>query len=170
MKELLIGAGNSKIKRITVENKDFSWKNLVTLDIDPNSNPDIIHDLRKLPYPLGTEEFDEIHAYDVLEHTGQQGDWEFFFNQFNEFHRILKPNGLFYIIYPKWDSVWAWGDPGHTRVLSVSTFTFLSQEQYRKQVGISAMTDYRFIYKGDFELVTGMEVSEHQEAVILRRI
>ena len=29
--------------------------------------------------PFGDDAFDEIHAYEVLEHTGRQGDWRFFF-------------------------------------------------------------------------------------------
>jgi hypothetical protein len=30
---------------------------------------------------------------------------------------------------------------------------FLSQAEYRKQVGATAMTDFRHIWRGDFEIV-----------------
>ena len=88
--ELLIGAGNNRDKKITFKDIPSEWSGeLVTLDIDPECNPDIIHDLNDLPMPFDDDMFDEIHAYEVLEHTGRQGDWLFFFNQFSEFWRIL---------------------------------------------------------------------------------
>jgi predicted SAM-dependent methyltransferase len=69
------------------------WRELVTIDHDPNCGADIFHDLTKLPYPFEDNTFEEIHAYEVLEHLGQQGDYETFFKQLEEFHRILKPGG-----------------------------------------------------------------------------
>lgn len=149
--ELLIGAGNSRKKKIHMDNTE--WKKLVTLDYDPNTEVDVYHDLELFPYPFDDNLFDEIHAYEVLEHTGAQGDWGFFFDQFNEFHRILKPDGLFFASVPKWDSVWAFGDPSHKRVLSHASLTFLSQAEYKEQVGKTAMSDFRDIYKGDFSCV-----------------
>ena len=74
---------------------DREWVNLVTLDIDPNCNPDIICDLNELPYPFKDNTFNEIHGYEVLEHCGTQGDYQYFFAQFTEFWRILKPEGMF---------------------------------------------------------------------------
>jgi SAM-dependent methyltransferase len=136
------------------------WTELTTLDIDPNLEPDIVWDLENLPLPFDDDMFDEIHAYEVLEHTGQQGDWRFFFNQFYEFWRILKPGGLFVGTTPMWDGVWAWGDPGHKRVISSATLVFLSQKEYKVQVGNSAMTDYRPYWDGDFELLTCNEMGD----------
>jgi SAM-dependent methyltransferase len=92
-----------------------------------------------------------------LEHTGQQGDWRFFFNQFYEFWRILKPGGFFFATCPMWDGIWAWGDPGHKRVISEASIVFLSQKEYRAQVGNGAMTDYRPYWDGDFELYAKKE-------------
>ena len=107
-------------------------------------------DLEKLPLPFEANEFDEIHGYHVLEHTGQQGDFRFFFAQWQEFWRILKPNGVFIGIVPIWNGEWAWGDPGHKRMITAGTLTFLSQNEYDKQLGKTAMADYRFCYKADF--------------------
>jgi DNA modification methylase len=111
--------------------------------------------------------FDEIHAYDVLEHTGQQGDWRFFFAQWSEFWRILKPNGLFFGKCPTYDSEWAWGDPGHTRIISPASLVFLDQNQYIEQVGKTAMTDYRPYYTADFERLAS-EIKETTHAFVLR--
>ena len=148
-RELLIGCGNRTTKQIKFQFVPQEFLNLTRLDIDPNCKPDVIHDLNVLPLPFEDNSFNEIHAADILEHTGRQGDWRFFFAQFTEFWRILKPGGYFVGACPKWDSPWAWGDPGHSRVLSPHTLIFLDQAQYQ-QVGSSPMTDYRHVYKADF--------------------
>lgn len=148
--ELLIGAGNSRDKRVIVEGRT-EWSALRTLDIDPNAGADVCHDLTVLPYPFEDDTFDEIHAYEVLEHTGQQGDWRFFFAQFSEFWRILKPGGYLVGTSPAPSSAWAWGDPGHTRVMSREAFTFLHQPSYDEQVGKTPMTDYRHVFQADFD-------------------
>ncbi len=147
--ELLIGCGQRREK--ILHNGTREWTHLVTLDIDPTHNPDIVHDLNALPYPFAENTFDEIHAYEVLEHCGRQGDAVYFFAQFTEFHRILKPGGFLCGTVPRHDREWAWGDPGHTRVFIPQTFLFLSQREYQERVGKTPMSDYRSMYKADFE-------------------
>jgi SAM-dependent methyltransferase len=148
--ELLIGAGSRRLKHLIWQGR-AEWSAPVTLDINPDHKPDVVHDLTVLPLPFADDTFDEIHAYEVLEHTGQQGDWRFFFAQFSEFWRILKPGGVLLGTSPAPASNWVWGDPGHTRVISPEAVTFLVQPQYTAQVGITPMTDYRFVYRADFE-------------------
>ena len=149
-KELLIGSGGRLKKQLHLpEHKE--WKGLVTLDINEEHKPDVLHDLTVLPYPFEDNEFDEIHAYDVLEHTGSQGDYKFFFNQWSEFWRILKPDGHFFAKCPSYKSRWAWGDPSHTRLVQPESLVFLKQTEYTKQVGKSPMSDFRYMYKADFE-------------------
>lgn len=97
--------------------------------------------------------YNEIHAYEVLEHCGAQGDYRLLFAQFSEFWRILKPGGFFFATCPAWHSPWAWGDPSHSRVLTAGTLAFLSQEEYAKQVGVTPMSDFRSIYKADFRAI-----------------
>jgi SAM-dependent methyltransferase len=148
--ELLIGAGSKRVKQLASEGRR-EWSALVTLDINPDHKPDVVWDLNKRPLPFEDSTFDEIHAYDVLEHLGRQGDYRSFFDEWSEWWRILKPDGILFGISPAAVSVWAWGDPGHTRIVSPECLTFLSQDEYIKQIGISPMTDYRFCYKADFE-------------------
>ena len=150
--ELLLGCGNRRDKILSLPGEP-EWSNLTTLDLDPSSNPDITWDLNSLPLPFATEQFDEIHAYEVLEHLGRQGDWQHFFAEWSEYWRILKPNGYFFASVPAPKSKWVWGDPGHTRTILPETLIFLSQRQYREQIGKTPMTDYREVYKADFEPV-----------------
>lgn len=150
--ELLLGAGRNHQKKLAMPGHE-GWQKLVTLDINPDHNPDVLHDLMDIPLPFADDTFDEIHAYEVLEHTGQQGDWRFFFKQWEDFWRILKPDGYLCGTSPTAKSVWAWGDPGHTRIISKECFVFLNQTQYQLQVGQTPMSDYRFVYKADFDPV-----------------
>ncbi len=145
--ELLLGCGSDWTKKIAINGRS-KWTKLVTLDHNSDHHPDVVHDLEQLPYPFEDNSFDEIHAYEVLEHTGQQGDWRFFFAQFSELWRILKPGGYLAATTPSWK---------------------LSQEQYRVQVGKTAMSDFRFCYKADFEPVHVRE-DEHNFAFVLRAL
>ena len=151
-KELVIGCGRYRKKRIFVGDDD-EYKNPTFLDMNTEVKPDVIWNLEVLPLPFEDNEFDEIHAYDVLEHIGAQGDWEGFFEEFSEYYRILKPDGFLLITAPKYDSLWAWSDPGHTRIISRGTFSFLDRAKYEEE---TQMTDYRQWWKGNFRLINDL--------------
>ena len=164
-RELLIGCGAKRDKRMTCDGTQ-EWSNLSTLDNNKDHNPTHLIDLSVLPYPLGDNIFDEIHAYEVLEHTGAQGDYKFFFRQFEEFWRILKPGGHLLATCPSRHSVWAWGDPSHTRIVQPEQLLFLSQRTYEEQVGKTAMSDFRYMYKADFEVIYAADNKETVEFII----
>lgn len=164
------------------------FEHLITLDINSNHKPDIVFDLTWIGIPISISsdggkstidseetfkipslisndtyvdsEYDEIHAYEVLEHIGAQGDYKLFFAQFSEFHRILKPDGLLFATVPSWYSPWAWGDPSHTRVITSGTLAFLSQKQYAAQVGVTPMSDFRSLYTADFDTIYQLESAD----------
>ena len=152
--ELLIGCGNSRRKKHSLNSPD--WEELVTIDHDPNCGADVVHDLDVTPWPFESNTFDECHAYEVLEHLGRQGDYHAFFRHFGEIYRILKPGGLLIATVPAWNDVWAWADPSHTRIIAPHTLVFLDRTEYQKQVGKSAMTDFRWLGHGDFEPVAAL--------------
>ena len=168
MSELLIGCGNARNKQISFEGIPKDWTELTTLDFDPSVKPDVVHDLNVLPYPFADDSFDEVHAYEVLEHCGRQGDWRFFFDQFHELWRILKPGGYLCATVPMWDSPWAWGDPQHCRVIPKVSLIFLNQEEYN-QCGNTAMTDYRPWWKGNFRTVA-VDETEHRLGFVLQAV
>lgn len=150
-RELLLGCGHSREKRVVplsasvIESRKV-FTNLTTIDINPECNPDHVEDLQTLGYNWTLTEygqFDEIHAYEVLEHIGKQGDYVQFFTQFRQLWRALKPGGFFCATVPHWQSIWAWGDPGHTRIISPASLVFLDRDEYAKQLGKTAMSDYR---------------------------
>jgi len=172
--DLILGAGSTKTKIFFKKGDDENYKeDTITLDINKDHNPDVVWDLNKLPLPFKDNMFDEIHAYHVIEHLGTQGDYESFFNFFNEIYRIIKHDGLFFAVTPHWNNEWAFGDPGHTRIINHGTVIFLDQSKYEEQVGKTSMTDYRFIYKGDFKIILssytgGKEGAENAYQFILK--
>lgn len=167
--ELLIGCGHARDKRLALHDRRH-WQGLVTLDINADAKPDVVHDLTVLPLPFEDDTFEELHAYEVLEHTRRQGDWRGFFAEFAEFWRVLKPGGTLHATCPAWSGVWAWGDPGHTRVIQPETLSFLDQASYTREcraIGGTARTDYRFVWRADFETIYGAS-DEMTHAFILR--
>lgn len=164
-KELLIGCGSSREKRLTADGSN-SFDDLVTLDYNKHHNPDVVWDLMNDEVlPFKENSFDEIHAYEVLEHLGHQGDWQLFFKQFSVFWDVLKPDGHMLVTCPSRHSVWAWGDPSHTRIMQPEQLIFLHQPSY-DQVGKTSMSDFRFIYKADFDIIYSNETNEKFEFIL----
>lgn len=131
---------------------DKEWKHLVAVDFLDVHKPHAVVDVSHLPLPFKDNTFDEIHAYDVLEHLAPQGDFMHFFAEFNEYHRILKPGGFLFASCPWWQGTWAWGDPGHTRVIQPETLSFLTEKHY-EQLGRTKSSDYRPLIKGYWDAV-----------------
>jgi SAM-dependent methyltransferase len=152
-RELLLGCGNSREKLLGLGGEKLEWRNLTTLDCTGECQPDIIWDLNICPWPIEDNSYDEIHAYEVMEHLGAQGDYLSFFAHFTEIWRILKPDGHFFATVPSRFSVWLWGDPGHRRAIMRESLIFLEQKNYQQQVGRTHMADYRHVWKGDFKVI-----------------
>jgi len=171
MDVLGLGLGHSKKRHIRDENQSESFEdaNLTTIDMDPGSSPDILMDLdvitrgEKLPFP--DESFDEIHAYNFLEHIGRQGDWRGLFIEFGEYHRLLKDGGEMYILVPLHEDSIA--DPGHTRFFHQNYFGFLNQG-YNKD-STNGGTDYSWFWKKNFDIHFMQVTDKHHLAVILRK-
>lgn len=169
--EILLGCGHDRARKVGLDERQV-FRDLVTVDMNPECKPDIVHTLGLGPLPFEEGEADEIHLYDVLEHTGAQGDWRGFFREFADFWRVLKPGGTLHAICPRWDQPWAWGDPGHMRVIQPETLTFLHQPAYTAECrpGGTNRTDYRRWFEADFDLVAQSDIGPAQWAFILRAI
>ncbi|MGA9854257.1 MAG: hypothetical protein WBR29_03130 [Gammaproteobacteria bacterium] len=160
-RNLLLGCGTSREKLLGL-NGSLSWQGeLVTLDRNPNVQPDILFDLNNEEWigdygakKLRPHSFDEIHAYEVLEHLGAQGFVDSFFRDFFQIWRLLKPGGHLFATTPSKYSAWLWGDPGHRRAILSESLIFLDRVVWRKaNAGSGPAADYRQYFDGDFHVV-----------------
>ena len=165
MRELLLGCG-ARVGKLVSINGSHAFEDVTRLDHNPAVKPDVLWDLNDPSLPFDDDAFDEIHAYDVLEHVGQQGDWRFFFRQFDSFWRVLKPGGYFMAVCPKADGIWAWGDPGHTRVITPQSLSFLHRPLY----GSPPMTDYRSAFVSDWEIIYMRDFDAERHAFVLQAV
>lgn len=167
-RSLLLGCGNSREKKI-YQNGESDWVGELTrLDMDINCGADVVWDLECRPLPFDSNYFDELAAYDVLEHIGRQGDWKGWFDEMAEYHRILKPGGTFGVLVPIGQDALA--DPGHTRFFQKNYFGFLCDDFYTENLKKGApVTDYRWYKKFNFELLHYEEHGGHHFSVLLRK-
>lgn len=176
MNQLLLGCGHDKRKKLgwPMPKWEREWDTLFTLDFNADVGPDLLCDLDHMAWMaqaltvhggLAIDEpsslnssgrlrdnfFHEIHAYEVLEHLGSQGNFRTFFDTFSNLYRLLVDGGLVIATCPSRYSGWLWGDPGHTRAIIPECLSFLDQTIYAKECGKTTRSDYRFAWKGDFE-------------------
>ena len=90
----------------------FKKEGYVNLDYVKETNPDILHDLNKLPYPLKNGEFDLVEADHILEHLTDP------FAVMRELHRITKRGGQVIIRAPHFSR--GFTHPEHKRGFDVS--------------------------------------------------
>jgi len=165
---LLLGCGHNRKKCVCYAD-NIEWGNLITLDMNPAVNPDVLWSLDDIPLPFDDESFDELAAYDVLEHCGRQGDWRGYFSEFQEYHRILKPGGLFGILVPIGED--ALTDPGHTRFFHQNYFHYLTKRFYEENLLQGAPgSDYRNYVKSWWEIEFIQKVENHHLAALLRKV
>jgi Methyltransferase domain len=183
--ELLLGCGFSRVKYMALPGAALDWKDLTTCDINPKCEPDILCDLndndewrcqwkseqgraaldmewpRQDVYPFGGFKeayFDEVHAYEVLEHLGAQGDATAFFNCFANIHRVLCAGGHLFATCPSRYSPWLWGDPSHRRVISAESLAFLDQRVVASnRKNGTAMSDFSDLWTRDFRIISAQD-------------
>ncbi len=84
---------------------------------------DIVADLNR-PLPSRDDEFDVVHAGQVLEHVDN------LVGLIYEVHRILKPGGIFLAHVPYFRSSWAHIDPTHVRSFTLCTMDYFVRGTY----------------------------------------
>lgn len=169
-RNLLLGCGHARAKRVGLPGREDWTGELVTVDMSPEVGATHCIELGTAPLPFPDEWFDEIHAYDSLEHWGKQGDWRGWFDEFADYWRVLKPGGVFCAIVPV-GSDW-FADPGHVRFITQNHFLMMDRQivQARLDEGKS-ITDYRWYWKRDFAVAHSEFVGEprHHLAVVLEK-
>ncbi len=104
----------------------------VGLDISPDTDADIVHDLDVFPYPIENDSFDQILLQDVIEHVREP------IVVFEELHRIARPGARIQLRTPHFSSVLAYGDPTHRHYFSALAIRSLAEPRF------AHYTDVRF--------------------------
>lgn len=94
--------------------------NSIGIDINPESNADVIHDLDVYPYPFDDNTFDEIWCDSILEHLTD------ILKVLNEIHRIARNGARITIITPYFTSLDAFTDPTHKHYFSARSFDYFT--------------------------------------------
>ncbi|HEY4506283.1 MAG TPA: methyltransferase domain-containing protein [Candidatus Paceibacterota bacterium] len=84
-----IGAGQEKIPG--------DW---IRVDISEHYNPDVVHDLTKIPWPFDDNYADAFLSSHVIEHLPDHTSF------IKEIVRIAKPDALFVLIFPHFSRCW----------------------------------------------------------------
>jgi SAM-dependent methyltransferase len=90
----------------------------VNLDVSPDVGADVVHDLARLPWPLPSDAFVSVYAYDVIEHLENVVD------AMEEIHRICKPGARVHITVPHYSSANAYRDPTHRHQFGRFSFDY----------------------------------------------
>ena len=96
----------------------------VGLDISPNAQADIVHDLDVFPYPFDDDSFDQVLMQDVLEHVADP------ITVIEELHRICRPGGRIHLRTPHFSSVLAYSDPTHLHYFSAEAIRTLATPRF----------------------------------------
>jgi predicted SAM-dependent methyltransferase len=102
-------------------------KGAIGVDINSDSDADVIHDFEKKPFPFPDNSADLIYAKHILEHLNNPCILV------QEAIRILKPGGNLIMEVPHFSNYVAYSDLEHKRYFSYFTFrSLLGEEQLKK--------------------------------------
>ena len=104
----------------------------VGIDLSPDTDADLVHDLNDLPWPLDDAVFDQILMQDVIEHLHDA------YGVFAELHRVARPGARVQLRTPHFSSVLAYSDPTHVHFFSAAAIRGLAEP------GFAHYTDARF--------------------------
>lgn len=90
----------------------------VTLDRAAATNPDIVHDVDVVPWPIADSSFDLIRCYDVVEHVAN------LVAVMEEVHRVGAAGARVEITTPHYSSRNSWTDPTHRHHLGHGSFDY----------------------------------------------
>lgn len=94
----------------------------VNVDLRSSANPDVVHDLDRRPWPFEDGSFDEIIAYDVIEHLDDV------VATMEEIHRVAADGALLKVTVPHFSCANAFTDITHRHWFSWFSFHYFTGE------------------------------------------
>ncbi len=94
------------------------------VDVIEEFSPDLVWDLRKLPYPFPDNAFNEVYLENVIEHLPDT------VAVMQEVHRICKPGALVKIWVPHYTGYTSWSCPEHYKTFTSISFDYFADQKY----------------------------------------
>jgi len=96
------------------------------VDVEKKCNPDEVINLEETPWPYDDNFFEQIYAYNILEHLGNTP--QIFTNVMKEMYRVSQHGATWNIQVPHHRCDLYWDDYTHVRVLTPKTFRMFDQQ------------------------------------------
>jgi hypothetical protein len=133
------------------------FEDFINIDKYPECMPDLQFDLEKFPWPIGSNEADEVVFDHCLEHLGQNPDT--FLGIMKELYRISKANAKIFINVPHPRHENFLGDPTHVRVINPMVLSLFSKKANLHWKETKSSNSPLAIYLDvDYELVETIQV------------
>jgi SAM-dependent methyltransferase len=97
-------------------------ENAVNLDISHQVGADVVHDLNVVPWPFPDGTFDDVYAFDVLEHVDDV------VKTLEELHRVSRAAASVHITVPHFSSANAFTDVTHRHWFGWNSFAPFTTE------------------------------------------
>ena len=108
--------------KLNLGSGQYKKKGFINLDFVGDTNPDVVWDLDKFPYPFPDSKFEIVTAYHLIEHVKDP------FKTMVEIHRIMKDGGKLIIRTPHFSR--GFTHPDHKRGYDVS-FPLYFDKRYK---------------------------------------
>jgi hypothetical protein len=109
-------------KKLNLGSGRKRFADAINLDITADTQPDVIHDLNKKPWPFIDRTFSEVLAYDVIEHLDDT------LATMEEIHRICRDRAIVKITVPHFSCANAFTDPTHRHYFGRFSFHYFTGE------------------------------------------
>jgi ubiquinone/menaquinone biosynthesis C-methylase UbiE len=122
----------------------------VNLDVCKIQGVDVVHNLDKFPYPFKDNNFEYIHAEQVLEHLNDLP------RSMKELHRISKPGAIIDIGVPYFRSESAFVDPTHKIFFTYHTMDHFTNKLKQDVPLKTHLFDYvkrEFIFRKTYRVI-----------------
>ncbi|HKV40709.1 MAG TPA: methyltransferase domain-containing protein, partial [Blastocatellia bacterium] len=108
---LHIGRGSAKIA------------GAIAMDANPRADAGVIHDYDDLPYPFADNQFNEVLAFELIEHVRDP------MAVMAELHRITRPRGVVKVVTPHWTNPDCASDLTYRNHISSYSFRNLTEDR-----------------------------------------
>lgn len=97
----------------------------LNVDVTEATSPDVMHDLNRRPWPFPDDHFEEVLAYDVVEHLNDV------MATFEEIHRVCRDGARVRVTVPHFSSSNAYTDPTHRHFFGYFTLDCFTEADER---------------------------------------